>query len=177
MTPIPLVSYLRARPLLLAWAEALGDTLDECPLPTADSWVYFSRWERARLKVGWTRRPSWRPRNCFRPAHAVAAVEPLLLISDAGKNVERMIKLAAERFCVRKKYGTWSKHFRELFPYSSPVLSIVGELRCVAEASFFPNVLAEPKNIRRPGLCRHCTSLTHDTSACPMPNCARERAA
>jgi hypothetical protein len=131
----------------------LGDTLDECPLPTTDSWVYFSRWNHSRLKVGWTRRPSWRPTNCFRPAHDVDAIEPLLLIADAGKNVERLIKRAAERFCARRKFGSWTKLSRELFPYSSPVLSLVGELRCVAEASFFPNVLAEKRRVCRTGLC------------------------
>lgn len=153
MRAVPLISYERARPPLLAWAESLGDTLDVCPLPTADSWVYFTGSPGDCIKVGVTGRPNERPFTCgntyWRWSWSGREAYPLLLISGAGRNVERLVKRAASRFTVPKHRWPQEK-ISELFAYASPVLELVGELRCIADACFFESrwMYAHPRVIK-----------------------------
>jgi hypothetical protein len=166
VSPIPLVSYLRARPLLLAWAESLGDTLDVCPLPTEQTWVYFSAFRGRYIKVGFTRRPEKRPFDCWRDFHLSPSTIPVLLISDAGTGVESLIKRAARdfRWAKRGVWGPWIQN--EIFVYDSPLLELIGELRCASSASFFPNLRAESAP-RRKNRCGACDSTSHSRWFCP----------
>lgn len=136
MRPIPLVSYLRARPILLSWAESLGDTLDECPLPTPKQWVYFAGATGRCIKVGFTRNPQQRAFTCWRNYYRIPETYPMVLLSDCGQNVESLIKRAFVNYATPKRRWPREK-IRELFPYSSPVLEMISELRTAAEGCWY----------------------------------------
>lgn len=138
---VPLISYVRARPILLAWAESIGDTLDVCPLPTLqDQWVYISGAHREPFKVGFTTQPNVRPFTCWRDYRLKPNTYPLVLISGAGRNVERLIKRAGYPWS-RAQCG-WNKmNGREAFDYVSPIRRLVRELRVKADACFHESPL------------------------------------
>lgn len=177
MTPIPLVSYLRARSLLLAWADSLGDTLDECPLPTTESWVYFAALRGRYIKVGWTRRPEKRPFECWRSFMLSPEMEPVLVIADAGRNVERVVKRAAVPFQLEKPHRLGPLRREEVFVYDSPVLELVGELRCIADASFHPNPRAPLPSIGYRKHCSRCGAVGHNATSCRRARSADSMAA
>ncbi len=132
MAPVPLVSYLRARPILLAWAESLGDTLDACPLSTANQWVYFAGARGKCIKVGFTRDPQKRAFTCWRHYYRIPETYPMVLLADCGRSVETLIKRAFFDHATPK--NRWpTERIRELFPYRSPVLEMISELRATAE--------------------------------------------
>jgi hypothetical protein len=181
--PVPLATYEHVRPLLLAWAESVSDALDECPLPTAESWVYFAVLPGKKIKVGWTRRPDDRPFSCWRDFGG-KPMAPALIIANAGRNVERLTKRAAYQFGIKRGDWVWDNREREVFYYDSPVLALVGELRCAATASFHRNPLAPLPRTRRPNAprrqrnahwrsssipasCVLCRSREHRAANCP----------
>lgn len=134
--PVPLISYARARWLLLAWAESIGETLDVCPLPAPDNWVYFSAAEGHPIKVGFTGQPNIRPFTCWRDYGLPSDTYPLVMISGAGRSVERLVKRAGYPWSLSRL--SWnSRHAREAFFPDSPVASLVRLLRADAEANFF----------------------------------------
>lgn len=136
--PIPLISYRRAIPLLLAWAESLGDTLDVCPLPTANTWVYVSGAAGNPFKVGFTKFPATRPFTSWRDCRLIPSTYPLVMISEAGRNVERLIKRAAFPWSLCQTRPIWNRmHNREVFECSSPMSDIVVALQREAEACFY----------------------------------------
>jgi hypothetical protein len=134
---IPLISHERARPILLDWSESLGDTLDACPLPQAERWVYFSCAKGRAIKVGYTRHPNERPFTSWRDNNRMPPAWPVVLISDSGIWVERVVKRAARQFA--KRTAGYPYVLAEIFSYRSPVLDLVRSLREAAEASFFRN--------------------------------------
>lgn len=132
---VPLIGYVRARPLLLAWADSVGETLDVCPMPTPERWVYISGADAKPFKVGVTKYPAVRPFNSWRDYRLTPDTYPLILISDAGLNVERLIKRAGSPFCIHR--DRWTSAAREAFDFNSPIQRLVGVLRDAADACFY----------------------------------------
>jgi hypothetical protein len=138
---IPLVSFLRARPILLAWAESIGE-LDVSPLATPGEYVYFTVREHEYVKVGWTKYPASRPFLAHRAAHFKAGV-PTALIEIAGANVERVVKRTARRFAL-PRVG-WPRRVEdEFFRYDSPIIELVTKLRDAATDALSVNADSYP---------------------------------
>jgi hypothetical protein len=103
--------------------------------------VYFAGLAGKYIKVGWTRDPNRRPFDCWSSHGLSPLTAPLLIVSSAGKNVERIVKRAASEFVyVPPGWRHMLPPTPEVFSDPSPVSSLVRCLAQAANASFFPNM-------------------------------------
>ena len=151
MRAVPLICCRRALPILIAWADSVGNTLDVCPLATAkSSWVYIAGRAGRPFKVGFTMHPGVRPFTCWRDYGLTPDTYPLVMISGADRGVERLVKRAGYPFALTHRHWN-SRHAREAFEFESPLRDLVAELRAASDACFYesPWMHAHPRVVER----------------------------